>query len=264
MKIRNLKYKCDLVRTYSSYTSYDAIAKELQISARTLSGYWEENADEVPDKNIGRFSALIQKIASIPLTEEAALNLLLDSPVVLHNALFPIEGESWRELLSEQAKLGVKKAPPPAPTVTLGFGTTDDDDLPVPDQTVAMGEGFRFDGGASWSGEGFLAAEHSGVWHLIDVKSGQRSFAFAAGKFYAPISVFAKPKYLYEKQTPGFYRYVLIALRGTLSEPVRRHINRTNPYSQLDLDVLGSMILQSKPADRVVLAATLLVTAGNE
>lgn len=255
MECRWLKEVCDLIRTYSDYKSYTAIAGRLGLGEGTLRGYWENYSGHVPDRNADRFAALVQEVVPVPLTREAALDLLCGSPLAFHNMLLPIGGRSWRTLLDEQVELQIRV--PPA--YALGFGEVEGEDMPVADATVALGDRFRFRGHMKWCGEGFLAAEHGGEWHLIALGPNQRSFAFGDGEFDVPLSKDGKPRYLRELETPGFYLYVVIGQKGTLPGSVRHQIQRTNPYSQLDLDLLASLILESDPSDRIVLAATLRV-----
>lgn len=259
MELPNLKQMCDLIRTYTPYTSYTAIAKRLSLSEATLRGYWENYGGHVPDKNKRRFAELVQEIAPIPLTEEAAIDLLRGSPLAFHNILLPIGGATWRELVSEHlAHAPLKIMVPPTPTVR--FGEVVEENKVVADATVGLNRPFRIRGRAKWSGEGFLAAEHRGEWHIAQLADGQRSFAFSIGEFDVPPSINGKPRFLTERDKPGYYMYVVIGQKGLLSEGVRSQIHRTNPYSQLDLDVLGSMISQSKQTPHMVLAASLQVT----
>ena len=258
MEFPNLKKMCDLICSYSPYASYTAIAKQLGLRESTLRGYWERYGGKVPDKNADRFAALVQDVAPIPLTKDAALNLLGGSPLALHNVLLPIEGDCWRTLIDEQLELRITMPPPPA----FGFGQVDDEDVLVADETVGLDKPFRFQGHMPWDGEGFLVAEHRGEWHLLPLDGSQRGFEFSSGKFDLPLSKNGKPRYLRERELPGFYRYAVIGLKDGLPGSLRHQIHRANPYSQLELDLLGSMLLQTDPAGRIVLAATLRVTSG--
>lgn len=255
MEIPRLKQICGLIRIYSSYTSNVAIAERLGIKEGTLRGYWETYGGHVPDGNADRFAELVQEIAPMPLSKDAALKLLQGQQLAFHSMLLPIEGSSWRELLNEQLELEITKPPPPA----LGFGEVEGEDVRVADETVGLNKQFRFRGEAGWAGEGFLAAEHAGEWHLLPLGSGQRSFEFSKGVFDLPLARGNKQVYMIERNKPGFYHYVVIGHRYALPDHVRHQVLRANPYSQLDLDLLGSMILQSNPEDRIVLAATLRV-----
>jgi hypothetical protein len=260
LEFPQLKQMCDLICSYSTHKSYTAIASRLGLSESTLRGYWELSGGKVPDKNLGRFSALIQEISPVPLSDDAALNLLRGSPVALHNILLPIEGTTWRDLVDEQALHGPLEITTP-PAHIFGFGEVDDNDVVVADAEVPLNERFRFKGRMNWSGEAFLAAEHGGEWHLIPLNGSQRSFVFSAGEFELPPSLDGKARYMREREKSGYYRYVVVAQRGTLSDDARHQIHRANPYSQLDLDLLGSTILQSGSKQRAVMAATLRVTA---
>jgi hypothetical protein len=231
------------------------IAKRIGISESTLRGYWESYGGQVPDANAKRLAELIQEIAPVPLSKEAGLNLLRGSQLALHSVLLPIEGKSWRALLNEQLELEIGLRPPRG----LLFGEVDEEDRRVADETVALNKNFRFGGRMPWEGEGFLAAEHEGVWHLINLSENERSFAFEEGEFYLPLPKGEEKRYMIERHKPGFYSYFVIGHKESFSDDVRHKLRGTNPYSQLDLDLLGSMILQTNPADRIVLAATLRV-----
>ena len=257
MEFPKLREMCDLINIYSTYTSHTAIAKRIGISEVTLRGYWERYGGNVPDKHLDQFAALLQEIVPALLTPDAALNLFKGSQLVFHSMLLPIEGRSWRKLMDEQVLLEVRERPP----FTLGFGEVEGEDMPLADETIALGNQFRFHGTMPWAAEGFLAAEHRGEWHLLPLDGSLRSFELDQGAFDLPVSKKGKARYLVEKEKPGFYHYIVIAQKNALSDIVRHHIQQTNPYSQLNLDLLASAVLQTDPANRIVLAASLRVTS---
>lgn len=259
MEFPRLKQICGLIRIYSAYTSNSAIAERIGIKESTLRDYWQNYGGHVPDKNVAAFVDLVQEIAPVKLSATAALDLMKGSQLAFHRVLLPLEGASWRALLDEQLELEIGKPPP-----SLRFGEVEEEDVRVPDETVALNRQFRFHGEALWEGEGFLVAEHLGEWRILSVGGGRRSFEFGAGPFALPLARGTRPVYMVERTKPGFYHYVVVGHRNVLPDHVRHQILRANPVPSLDLDILGSMILQSDPSDRIVLAATLLVTEGEK
>lgn len=255
MHFSNLKQICDLIRILTPYRTYSTIAEQLGITEPTLRGYWDRYANEIPDAKIDRVAELVQKVAAVPLTREAALNLMRGSSLMFHNALLPIAGDSWRQLTNESEKLRIIKRP----AHSLGFGEVDEEDEHIADDTVPLKKNFRFEGDIPWSGEGFLVAEHRDEWHVLALSGNERGFQFAAGAFVVPPPRNGKSLYLIEKKNTGYYRYFVIALRGRLLDSLRHQIHRANPYSQSELDLLASIILQAAPKDRKVLAASLRI-----
>ena len=160
-----LKKKMDLLRSYTTYSSYERLAKRLTLSDTTLRGYWaaEPDGGEIPDKNVGRFVDLLIEVVPGNVSRATAKALLVGHPLNLLNALSPIGGQTWRQIIEEH-----QLAPPlnvlTQPPLSLGFGEPDDAPERQPDATVQLGEKFAFQGQLPWRGEGVLIAEHGDEW----------------------------------------------------------------------------------------------------
>ena len=258
METPYLREVCDLLKTYSDYDTYAKIGEKIWISARTLSGYWEQDKTPagIPEKNVPAFVSLLQEVITSPLSDEGAKLLLTSNPVALHNRLMPFSG-AWGELLDTH------KNEPPLETKVhkfgLNFGATDDAPF-VPQVTVAMYQGFNFIIKLRWSGELCLIAEKDGEWRVISLRSGERTIMASHGEqVIPPPKEDGRRNPLKEKETPGYYRYFLIARRGRLDETIRHTISQANPFKTTELDILGSHLLSLPKSGLLVRCALMKI-----
>lgn len=258
MEAPYLREVCDLLKTYSEYDTYAKIGKKIGISARTLSGYWEQDkfVPGIPEKNVPAFISLLQEVIKSPLSDEGAKLLLTSNPVALHNRLMPFSG-AWCELLDAH-----KNAPPLETKIHkfgMNFGAIDDEPF-VPQVTAAMYQGFNFTIKLGWSGELCLIAEKDGEWRVISLRPDERTIMAGHGEQVIP-----PPKEdgsrnpLKEKETAGYYRYFLIARRNRFDETIRHLIAQANPFTTTELDILGSHLLSLPKSGLLVRCALMKI-----
>jgi hypothetical protein len=259
MEARFLKEACDLLKTYTTYDSYEALAKRLGIAARTLTGYWENDKGvaSIPDKNVSKFINLLQEVIGTPLSEESAELLLTSHPIALHNRLMPFSNVAWARLIQKH-----EQAEPLEITIhpreDLSFGETDDAPF-KPQATAAMFQPYSFATKAAWPGEVFLIGERQGEWRLIDLRPGERTMRIDHGEVVVPPPIDGRRRSFREKGRPGFYRYVLVGQKGKFDADLRRDLQQANPLSQLALDLIGDRILALPKPARLVRAALLQI-----
>lgn len=258
METPYLRQVCDLLKTYSDYNSYEKIAEKLGVSARTLSGYWEQDktVSAIPEKNVPLFVSLLQEVIKSPLSDEGAKFLLTSNPVALHNRLMPFSG-AWGQLLDAHSK-----EPPLETTIHkfgMNFGATDDEPF-VPQVTAAMYQGFSFQINLGWSGELCLIAEKDGEWRVISLRPGERTIMAGHGKqTIPPPKEDGRKNPLKEKELPGYYRYFLIARRGRFDDTLRHSIAQANPLTSTELDILGNHLLSLPESGLLVRCALMKI-----
>jgi hypothetical protein len=258
METPYLREVCDLLKTYSDYNTNAKIGQKVGISARTLSGYWEQDKTPagIPEKNVPAFISLLQEVIRSPLSAEGAKLLLTSNPVALHNRLMPFSG-AWGELLDAH-----KNAPPLETKIHkfgMNFGATDDEPF-VPQVIAAMYQGFNFTIKLGWPGELCLIAEKDGEWRIISLRPNERTIMAGHGEqTIPPPKEDGSKNPLKEKQAPGYYRYFLIARRGKFDETIRHSIAQANPFTTAELDILGNHLLSLPKSGLLVRCALMKI-----
>lgn len=254
-----LKEVCGLLKTYTDYDTYEKIAKKIGVSARTLSGYWDQNTgpSSLPDKNVPKFIKLLQEVINTPLSEQGAKVLLKTNPVALHNRLLPCSG-AWGRLLAEHEDadpldMEIHKM------AGYNFGSTDDEPF-APQATALLFQGFSFSTNLPWAGEICMIAEKDGEWRIINLQPGERTLMFKRGHLsIPPLNEDGKKNPLRERELTGYYRYFLIARRSRFDITIRNDLNQANPFSQIALDMLGDHLLTINKSSRLVQCALIKI-----
>lgn len=251
------------IKEHTSYKSNEAVAARLGISESTLRGYWSDNQSDgvIPEKNIKRWIEFIQEIVARPVSRAEAKILLKSDAIHLLNRLSPISGAAWAELFRENENndpLTVENVPF---RKGLGFGEMDDDDEPSSARAIVeLYQGFFFSPTPKWPGEGALFAEHRGEWRIIQFLKEVRTILFQHGLVTAPERIDGKQGVLKEKEKPGSYRYMFVAVRGKFGEGLKQDLMQANPLSQMGLDLIAGQVMALPAKDRLIQATSIYVT----
>lgn len=251
----------DLIRTYTPYKSNATIGDKIGVSDSAVRNWYNGNtgkAGHVPDDAAELVMAFVQDILPSRLPRDAVQRLMQGHPIYFHNALCPVGGRAWSNLLKKrlsEAPLETEIAPPAA---RLGFGEVEGVEEP---SDWEIGPRWRYAFGIPAcrnDGEALLLAERRGEWRPTEFDGRSRTMPVSGNPWLIPgRRQDGARRFISNDGTLGIIRYIAIAVGGVFPNLVHEALAAAVPFDQMTLDALGDA-LSLVSADNMVARATVL------
>jgi len=249
------------IKNYSKYTSDTEIAQRLGIDRSNIRHYLQghANAPYIPAKRHDDFREFFAEILSVPVSLDSTKTLLSGDADTFHSLISPVAGKAWARLirLAEQSPpLQIRTRKSTGTAFSIGVSSHI---LTQPaDTEIRIGDHFILEAQLPLNGQAVIFVESVGKWEILGFTKDTPIIPVSGRTSTFPPQSDEGVAFFEEMGPAGFYRYLVIGMRGKFSDTLHDHLLSAQPLTQAKLDLIGDMLMYAE-AQCTVLSATLLV-----